>query len=104
MADEAFDDAIDNLITMVKTLKTPLTKDPETKQYDYWELRKRDYAIDISKDIAKSIGILPSHAESQYITNIFNDNSVNIESPVISRILERSSRIVEGDLARDDEE
>ena len=81
---EAVPDAVENVKELVREMKTIPKKDT----------KRRELSYKATQDTLKTVGIMPSQVQSQFITNIYQQNSVTL-SPVLLALLEAHEKTLE---------
>ena len=76
-------DAVENVKSLVREMKDIPKEDT----------KRRELSYKASKDVLKSVGLLPTPNQSQTLININNDNRQQVISPVIQAII--SSKMAE---------
>ena len=86
---EAVPDAVDNVKTLVKEMKTIPEKD----------IKRRELSYKASIDTLKAVGIMPTPVQSQVISNIYQQNNL-ILSPAVQEIIDKHIKSL---MLKDDE-
>ncbi|HLG29834.1 MAG TPA: hypothetical protein VI387_06440, partial [Candidatus Brocadiales bacterium] len=81
---EVVPDAVENVKELVREMKN-ISKD---------DIKARELSYKASKDVLKSVGLLPTPIQSQTFINLYQDNK-QIISPVMEEILERIAKEIE---------
>lgn len=71
-------DAVDNVKTLVKEMKDISPDD----------IKRRELSYKASRDVLKSVGLMPTPVQSQVFVNLYQDNQTII-SPLVMEILNR---------------
>lgn len=71
-------DAVENMKALVR----------EMSEIPKEDTKRLDLAYKASKDVLKSFGLMPSPTQSQTMVNIFQDQSKQVMSPFVTKILE----------------
>lgn len=77
---EVVPDAVENVKGLVKEMRD-IPKD---------DIKRRELSYKASKDVLKSVGLLPTPVQSQTLINL-SQNNLQVLSPVIMEILSRAS-------------
>jgi predicted transcriptional regulator len=77
---EAVPDAVENVKSLVREMKTIPKKD----------IKRRELSYKASKDVLKSVGLLPTPIQSQTFVNLYQHNQTAL-SPIILQLLAKHS-------------
>ena len=88
---EAVPDAVQNVKELVREMKTIPKKD----------LKRRELSYKASQDTLKAVGIMPCQAQSQFTTNIYQQNNMTL-SPVLLKLLEAQNKALAWDYGEEE--
>ena len=85
LAEQAYQPAIDNIVGAIRDYSTLQGSETE-------HIQRREHGYKASVKVAEAMGILPSHSQSIFVQNIFNQVN-NISSPVVDALLSHAGVI-----------
>jgi hypothetical protein len=86
--------AINNIHSVIEDFNTPIPPDSNIRH----QLQRRDQGYDASVKMLQSIGTLPSHAPSTYVTNIMVQTNKTFITPIVSAAIDHAINSVSNEV------